>query len=50
MDDTDLIAFATPIVINDNANHPLIARLEARILVVEQEKQQLLEKLNNENK
>ena len=50
MDDTDLSAFATPIVMNDNTNHPLIARLEARILASEQEKQELLEKLNNENK
>jgi hypothetical protein len=50
MDETDLSEFATSIVMNDNANHPLIARLEARILAVEQEKQELLEKLNNENK
>jgi hypothetical protein len=50
MDDTDLGAFTMPIVMDDNANHPLISRLEARILAVEQEKQELLEKLNNENK
>jgi hypothetical protein len=49
MDDTDLSEFTTPVMMNDNAN-PLIARLEARILASEQEKQDLLEKLNNENK
>jgi hypothetical protein len=50
MDDTDLSEFPTPIMMNDNVNHPLIARLEARILASEQEKQELLEELNNENK
>ena len=47
MDDTDLSELTTHVMMNDNANHPLIARLEARILAVEQEKQELLEKLNN---
>jgi len=48
MDDKDLSEFTTAIDMNHTANHPLIARLEARILAVEQEKQELLEKLNND--
>ena len=50
MDDTDLSEFTTPVMMNDNANHPLISRLEARILASEQEKQELLDHLNNEKK
>jgi len=50
MDDTDLSEFTTPVMMNDNVNHPLTARLEARILASEQEKKELLEKLNSENK
>jgi len=50
---TDKGDLSTPmpkIVINDNNGHPLIARLEARILQVENEKRELLDQLNNENK
>jgi|GEM_PF-2171672 len=46
----DLSNLTPRIVINDNNEHPLIARLKARILQVENEKRELLDLLNNENK
>ncbi|MFI5139565.1 MAG: hypothetical protein ACHQIM_17225 [Sphingobacteriales bacterium] len=50
IDDADFSGFTAHIVVNDNPGHPLIAQLEARILESDQEKRELLEKLNCESK
>jgi hypothetical protein len=41
---------AASINIQDNEDHPLIAQFEARILQIENEKRELLDQLNSENK
>ena len=41
---------AASINIRNNEDHPLIAQLEARLLQVENEKRELLDQLNSENK